>query len=141
MPMNPDDEERHWEEEAGMRDPSPFGPGYAPDPMECNWGVAVQLAGFAGVLIPFANIVVPALILWMKRDESAFIEAHALESLNFQISMTLYLAAAVVLTYILVGFLLLAGLVVFEIVFVIRAAWVASRGELFDYPLSLRLIS
>lgn len=141
MPFSPEEEERHWEEEAGMRDPSPFGPGHAPDPTERNWGVAVQLAGFAGVIVPFANIVIPALVLWLKRDSSAFIEAHALESLNFQITMTLYLAIALVLTYVLIGYLIIGFLVLFEIVVVIRAALRASQGEFVEYPLCLRLVT
>ena len=77
----------------------------------------------------------------MKRDESAFIEAHALESLNFQISMTVYLMVGGLLTYVLVGFLLIGFLIIFEVVMVIRAALRASRGELFEYPLAFRLIT
>jgi uncharacterized Tic20 family protein len=137
MPMSPLDEERHWEEEAGMRKRT----GGSPSPNESNWGVAAQLAGFAGAMIPFGHIALPAVILWLKRDESAFIEAHALESLNFQISMTVYLMVGGLLTYVLVGFLLIGFLVLFEVVMVIRAALSASRGELFEYPLSFRLIT
>jgi len=141
MAMSPEEEERHWEEEAGMRFGSPFDPGYEPAPDECNWSVAAQLSGFSGFLIPFGNIALPLIIWLIKREESPFIEYHAREALNFQISMTLYVTIASLLIFVLIGFVLLPALIVFETVVMIRAALWASRGELYEYPLSIRLVS
>ena len=95
----------------------------------------------ATVSVPFANIAAPLIIWLIKRDESRFIELHARESLNFQISMTIYLAIAALMVYVLIGYLLVPLLVIFQMVVVVLAALKASRGEICRYPLSLRFVS
>ena len=141
MAHDPHEEERYWEEEAGLRDRSPFGPGFAPEPDECNWAVATHLSGLAGYVVPFANVVAPLVIWLIKRDESSFIARHALAALNFQISMVIYLAIATLLTYVLIGFILLPALIVLNVVAVVLAALRASRGGFRPYPLSLHLVA
>ncbi|MDH4017604.1 MAG: DUF4870 domain-containing protein [Actinomycetota bacterium] len=132
------DEERSWEREAGLRPP---GTGGDVTPEEANWAVAAALLAFAGYVMPLLNIAGPAAVWLAKRDESAFVEYHAREALNFQISITLYMAAASLLMFVVIGFVLVPLLVVFDVVVIIVAALRASRGELYEYPLSLRLIS
>lgn len=132
------DEERSWEREAGLRPP---GTGGGVTPEEANWAVAAALLAFGGYVMPLLNIAGPAAIWVAKRDESPFVEAHAREALNFQISMTLYIMVASALIFVLIGFVLLPVLVVFDVVVIIVAALRASRGELYRYPLSLRLIA
>jgi hypothetical protein len=141
MAQSPEEEERYWEEEAGMRERSELGRGFEASPTERNWAVATHLAGLAGYLVPFANIIAPLVIWLMKRDESEYIGWHACEALNFQISMLIYLAVATVLIWVLIGYLLLPLLALFNVVTVVLSALAASRGELRPYPLSLRLVS
>lgn len=91
-----------------------------------------------GILFSF----IPALVVWLlKKDDSEFIAAQAREALNFQITLLLAQFIAYVLVFILVGFLLLGLIWVFNIIFCIIAAISSSKGEYYRYPLTLRLIN
>jgi uncharacterized Tic20 family protein len=81
------------------------------------------------------------LIVWLaKRSDSAEIDAHGKESLNFQISMLIYNVIAGVLCLVLIGFAILFILHILNLVLVIVASVQASDGKLYRYPLSIRLI-
>lgn len=95
--------------------------------------------------------MVGPLVVWLIRREDPVVEPHARAALNFQLSLLIYFVvggiAAVVLAITLVGIVLsvlivlfLAALVVLEIVFAILGTLSATRGDLYDYPMSLRLI-
>ncbi|HEV3410637.1 MAG TPA: DUF4870 domain-containing protein [Chthoniobacterales bacterium] len=112
------------------------------------WCMFCHLSALLGLLFPFGNIIGP-LVLWLvKRDESAEVAEHAKESLNFQISMTIYIVGltvvAFILMFVLVGFLLIpiiALLGLADVVLVIIAAIKANDGQLYRYPLTIRLIN
>ncbi|MGE0131162.1 MAG: DUF4870 domain-containing protein [Blastocatellales bacterium] len=109
---------------------------------ERNWAMLSHLLALIGYFaIPFGNIIAPLIIYLMKKDESPFVADQARESLNFQISMTIYAIISAVLVMILVGLLLLAVLFVGGIVLTIIASVKAANGEAYRYPLTLRLIS
>jgi len=98
----------------------------------------VTITHLGGILFSF----IPSLIVWLlKKDDSEYIAAQAKEALNFQITLLLAQFAAYVLVFILVGFLLLGLIWVFNIVFCIIAAISSSKGEYYRYPLTLRLIN
>jgi uncharacterized Tic20 family protein len=65
-------------------------PGF-PNNEERNWAVFCHLGGFAFYLLGFAlgHILVPLALWLLKREQSAYIEEHGREALNFQISVTL----------------------------------------------------
>lgn len=91
-----------------------------------------------GILFSF----IPSLIVWLlKKDDSEYIAAQAKEALNFQITLLLAQFVAYILIFILVGFLLLGLIWIFNIVFCIIAAISSSKGEYYRYPLTLRLIN
>ena len=117
------------------------GPASEPLPEERNWSVGAHVGALVGNVFALGQIVVPLVIWLAKKDESPFIADHARESLNFQISMTLYFVISGALTYLLVGFLFIAILAVLEIICVVIAAVHASRGQRYRYPFTLRLIS
>ena len=101
-----------------------------------------HLSALAGFVIPGAGHILGPLIVWLvKRGESAEIDAHGKEALNFQISMLIYNVVAGILCLIVIGFVLLAILHVLNVVFVIIASLRASEGQMYRYPLTLRLIS
>ncbi|MFT3949754.1 MAG: DUF4870 domain-containing protein [Agriterribacter sp.] len=79
----------------------------------------------------------PLIIYLIKKDESAFVAAHAKESLNFQITLVL---VVIVLLISVIGwfFLWLPGII--ALVLVIIATIKASDGKLYRYPFTLRLI-
>jgi uncharacterized Tic20 family protein len=101
-----------------------------------------HLSALAGFVIPGAGHILGPLIVWLvKRGESAEIDAHGKEALNFQISMLIYNVVAGILCLLLIGFALLAVLHVLNVVFVIIAALRASEGQMYRYPLTLRLVN
>lgn len=105
-----------------------------------TWDVLCHVSALAGFVVPFGNILGP-LILWLvKKNELPSVDAHGKESLNFQISVTIYMAVAAVLMLVLIGFFLMIGLAIAAIVLVVIAAIKASNGELYRYPLTIRFI-
>ncbi len=107
---------------------------------ENNWGMACHLAALSGFIIPFGHIIGPLVIWLMKKDESELVNEQGKESLNFQISVTIYLFIAAILILIVIGIFLMAAIGIFVLVMVIIATIKASSGEKFRYPLTLRLI-
>lgn len=98
----------------------------------------VTITHLGGILFSF----IPSLIVWLlKKDDSEYIATQAKEALNFQITLLLAQFVAYVLIFILVGFLLLGLIWVFNVVFCIIAAISSSKGEYYRYPLTLRLIN
>jgi uncharacterized Tic20 family protein len=87
------------------------------------------------------------LVIWLVyRYRSDFVRRHALESLNFQLSLLIYTAVAVVLILITfgLGVLIIIPLVVIgavaALVFIILATMAASSGGEYRYPLTIRLV-
>jgi uncharacterized Tic20 family protein len=105
-----------------------------------NWAMAVHLSAFAGHLFPFAHIIAPLVIWLLRRDTSAFVDDQGKESVNAQITFTIYAAIAVVLFFVVIGFPLFAGLYIANFVLVIIAAIAAHDGKVYRYPFILRLV-
>jgi uncharacterized Tic20 family protein len=108
-----------------------------------NLSVLAHLGGFFGLLlVPVGGNILAPLILWLiKRDSSPFIEEHARESINFQITMTIAWLITGALMFVVIGFLILPILAVTDLVLVVLAAIQASRGEHYRYPFALRLLT
>ncbi len=104
-----------------------------------NWALAAHLSAFLGAWVALAFL--GPLVVWLvKREDHPFVEMHAREALNFNLSVLLYFIVGVVLAFVLIGFLLLAALGVIWLVFTIIAAVRASNGEPYRYPLTIRLV-
>ncbi len=108
---------------------------------ELNWAMGAHLAGFAGMFIPFGNIIGPLVIMLMNKDKSEFVTEHAKESLNFQISIMIYLIVSIILCFVIVGFVTMFAVVILQLVYTIIAAVKASEGKEYHYPLTIRFIS
>ena len=100
----------------------------------------VHLSALAGFIVPFGNVIGPLLVWQIKKNEMPSIEAHGKEALNFQISMAIYCIVAAILTIIVIGIALLFALAVFGLVCTIMAGLKANNGELWRYPLTIRLL-
>ena len=106
-----------------------------------TWCVLAHATALVGFLVPVAGHIVGPLIVWLaKRTDSAEIDGHGKESLNFQLSMLIYNLIAAVLCLVLIGFFILAVLHILNIVYVIIASIQASEGKLYRHPLAIRLI-
>lgn len=133
-------------------------------PQERQWAALAHVAAlvlalctswFAGI----AGVLAAGLVFVLKRDDSAFVAAHAREALNFNLSMFIYACVAGAIGIVLVGAtvltlglgailtlpagLLLAlaylGVFVLWLVCSVIAALRAWNGEAYRYPLTLRL--
>ena len=113
-----------------------------PSRTERQWAMGCHLIALCGIVVPVpsANLLGP-LVLWLlKREDGAFIDDQGKESLNFQISLLIYLMASLLLSLVGIGLLLLFPIAVFGFVCVIIAAVKASEGIAFRYPACIRFI-
>lgn len=129
-----------------MSDPLP--PPLLPEPSSAqrSWAVAIHLSALLALVGP-TNVLGP-LILWLiKRPESAYLDAVGKRVLNFQLSWLIYFvvgsAVTFVLTFVLIGFLLIPVLAIGGVVWVVLTiigAIKESNGEAYRFPLSLSLL-
>lgn len=114
-----------------------------------NWAMAAHLSA----LIAFVGVpsVIGPLVVWLaKKDSDAYIAAHSVHALNFNISVLIYTIVGSVAMFIIglvtlgIGFLLAipAVIVAFVVwlVLVIQGGLAASRGEQFRYPLTIDFV-
>ena len=88
-----------------------------------------------------AGLILPWIVYLIKKNESAEVTAHALEVLNFDLSLLIYCAVAgvgIFACYIGVPFLF--AFMILALVCHILGAVKAADGELYRYPLNLRLV-
>ncbi|HPU02094.1 MAG TPA: DUF4870 domain-containing protein [Bacillota bacterium] len=109
---------------------------------EKNYAMLAHLLALAGLILPFGSIIGPLVIWLIKKDESPFVDKNGKESLNFQISTTIYLIVAGILAFITLGllFFLPIAVSIFWLVYVIIASVRVSNGEDFSYPLAIRFL-
>ncbi len=107
---------------------------------EKNWGMYCHLAALAGLIIPFGNVVGPLVVWLIKKDEYPHVNSEGLESLNFQITVSVAAMIAGALSVILIGIPLLIAIVIFAVIFVIKAIMETNEGRSYRYPYNFRLI-
>ena len=110
-------------------------------PDEKTWAMFTHLSALSGYVIPFGNILGP-LILWqLKKDQMPLVDDQGREALNFQITIAIIGVALAVLSLVGIGFLLIAPLVLYQLVFAIIASVKSHDGEKYRYPFTLRLVN
>jgi len=108
---------------------------------ERTWAMFCHLSALSlFVGLPFGNVIIPLVIWLLKRDESDLINENGKESINFQISVTIYLIVAGLLCLIAIGFIILPVILIADLVLVIKASVQVSGGEEFKYPFSIHFI-
>jgi uncharacterized Tic20 family protein len=106
-----------------------------------TWCVLCHASALLGLFFHFLGHLLGPLIVWLvKRGDSSEVDAHGKESLNFQISMLIYDAVALILCIVFIGIPLLIALWVLNTVLVIIASIQASEGKFYRYPITIRLI-
>lgn len=107
---------------------------------ERNWAMFCHLSAFAGFFFPFGGIIGP-MVCWLSRkDESAWVDENGKSSMNFQLSILLYMVLAVPLVFIIIGIPIIVFLAVLEIICIAIAGVRASKGERYKYPLVIPFI-
>ena len=133
--------------------PPPGGEPYdgpsVPSQEERTWALASHIGALVTAWLAF-GFLAPLFVLLLKND-SPFVRRHAVESLNFQLSLLIYSVVGGVLGFVIVVVTLgLGALVVVPVVIVfavvalclvIMATVKASNGEDYRYPFCLRFIS
>jgi uncharacterized Tic20 family protein len=114
-----------------------------------TWALASHVGTLVSAWFAF-GFLAPLLVMLLKND-SAFVRRHAVESLNFQISLLIYgvvgTVVGLVLTFATFGIGLfviipvVAILALVVLVLIIVATVRASNGEDYRYPFTLRFIS
>jgi transcriptional regulator with XRE-family HTH domain len=104
-----------------------------------NESVWVATIHFTSILL----LVLPQLIIWIwKKDKIKGINKHAIDSINFQLSMILYIAIAIGILVIkwFIGLAIIILLCILIIVASIIATIKAIDGKDYKYPLSISII-
>lgn len=108
---------------------------------EKTWGMFCHLAALLGSLVAGIGHLLGPLIVWLiKKNEMPFVNDQGKESLNFQISITIYALISAVLIFVGIGIILLFAVMIFDLVMIILASIKAYKGESYRYPLCIRLI-
>jgi uncharacterized Tic20 family protein len=95
------------------------------------------LAILSHILNLVAPVIAPLVIYLIKKEESAYVAAHAKESLNFQITAFI---VSIGLAITIIGLALIWIVWIGVFILVIIASIKASDNKLYRYPLTLRLI-
>ena len=135
---------------------TPPPPPYHPPPPglssgdERTWATAAHWSALVGAFVALAFLG-PLVVLLAKGNESGWVRRHAVESLNFQLSMLIYGfvggIVAVVLTVVTLGIGLLVVIPLFLafgafwLIITIMAAVKTGNGEDYRYPLTIRMVS
>ena len=84
---------------------------------------------------------IPGLIVYLVKKDDAYILDQAKEALNWSITAAIGYVAAMILTFVLIGFLVFVALGLCHLVFCVMGAIGASNGKTFRVPFALRLIN
>jgi len=141
-PQQPTSEQPTSEQPAAA--PSAEAP-VAAEPAEAKtWAMLCHLGALAVYFSGVGHIVLPLIFWLIKKDQYALVDDQGKESLNFQISITIYAIAAglLMLTVILIPVVIVfwIALGIFDLVMIILAAIKANGGERYRYPLCIRFI-
>ena len=107
-----------------------------------KWLLLFHLLPLMGVLIPFANLILP-LILWSyKRDEHPLFEEHGRAVINFHVTVTLAFILGLVLLVLLfrVGLVVLILTAAYALILIFWNAQKIIRNERYNYPFSIRFL-
>jgi uncharacterized protein len=121
---------------AGSSGPQYTGP---LSPTERNWATAAHLSGFVAAWFAL-GFLGPLVVMLTEGSRSPFVRRHAVEALNFNLSVLLWLALSVVLILVLVGLIMIPAIGILYLVSSILGAMAASRGDDFRYPLTIRFV-
>jgi uncharacterized Tic20 family protein len=111
------------------------------DRQERMWATVCHLISYVGYFLPMGNVFGPLAIWLWKREEYPLVDDQGRESLNFQISMTIYVLVAGLLSLVVIGIPILIGLMVWDFVATIIASVRANDGERYRYPLTMRFFN
>ncbi|MEU7870996.1 DUF4870 domain-containing protein [Dactylosporangium sp. NPDC049140] len=126
-------------QQPGYQQPGAYGQPGAPvgyaNSDEKTWA---QIAHFGGLV----GFIGPLIALLAKGNESPTVKAHATEALNFHITWGIAILVSAIIAVCSFGILFFLPLLVWivPVVFAIIGGMKATNGELYRYPMSIRMI-
>lgn len=109
-----------------------------------NWAMIAHLSALVAAGVGGLSVLGPLVVWLVRKDQDRFVRHHAVEALNFNLSVMLYMVLGIALAFTVVGLVVVipAAIIGFFVWFVtsIVAAVKAQRGEGYRYPLTIRLI-
>ncbi|MDC7121048.1 DUF4870 domain-containing protein [Cellulomonas fimi] len=103
---------------------------------EKTWAIVAHLLPLVGV-----GFIAPLVIWLVFRGRGPFLEHHAKESLNFQLTLLIAYVVGGILSVIGIGVLIILAVWVVQLVFGILAAVATSRWEWYRYPVNIRMVN
>ncbi|MCC2308022.1 DUF4870 domain-containing protein [Cellulomonas chengniuliangii] len=116
-------------------------PHYGPIPLrpdeERTWAIVAHIGGLV------LGFVAPLVVWQVFKGRGPYLENQAKEALNFQITLAIAYAVAILLAILTLGLAspLALGVSLAGLIFMILAAVAAGRYEWYRYPATLRLVS
>jgi hypothetical protein len=107
---------------------------------ERNWAVGAHLSGFIAAYLAL-GFLGPLIVMLTEGSRSPFVRRHAVEALNFNLTVLIAVFVSVVLMLVLVGFLMILMVGVLYVAASIAGAIAASKGQEFRYPMTIRFVS
>ncbi len=104
-----------------------------------NLATVSHLSAFT-VFIGLPPVIGP-LLVWLLKKDDPWVEYHAKEALNFNISFMIYGLLSAVAIILLVGLILLPVVAISWFVLTIRAAIATSNGDYYRYPMTIRFVN
>jgi len=91
----------------------------------------------------FLGFIVPLIIWLVNKDkpEKSFLIDQSKEALNFQLTLILAYVVCIILSFVLIGALLMPLVWIASVVFMILAAVKSNNGIAYRYPVALRLVN
>lgn len=135
--------EESWSEGRPPASGQPGPPYGAQQPLspdqERLWAMLAHLLSFVAAYIAL-GFIAPLTVLLIFGPRSAYVRAHAVEALNFNLTWLLYAIVAGVLAFLLIGIPILIVLGIAYVALVIVAAVRANSGQYYRYPLTIRFV-
>jgi hypothetical protein len=105
------------------------------------WGMLCHATALIGIIgIPLGNIAGPLIIWLLKKNNNTFIDEQGKESLNFQLSMTIYALFGALLFLMKMGMFFLLIIAGINFILVVLASIKTLNGESYIYPFKIQFI-
>jgi uncharacterized Tic20 family protein len=106
-----------------------------------TWAMLCHVTALSGMVgVPLGHLIGPLVVWLIKKDEYPLVDDQGKESLNFQLSMTIYLIVSAILILVIIGIVLFIALLIADLVLVIIATVKANNGECYRYPMTIRFL-
>lgn len=136
-----------WQPPPGPYGQQPWGPAPGLSPQEeRTWAMFAHVGALIAGAIGLAFLG-PLIVMLTQGSKSAFVRRHAVESLNFQLTLLIALAIGIGASIVTLGIALIvfiplaiAGSIA-ALVLIIIAGVAANGGQDYRYPINIRMVS